>query len=328
MMNLKATTKNYSEGPSSGLRDSGPKKQFNAAGKKEDVLKGRDIGTYLNQVADPSWVDPAKMRQVGGDKLDKEAFLKLMLAQIKNQDPMNPLKSHETAAQLAQFSQLEQLTNLNDAVGELAEAQKPQNNFQALNFIGKTVSVDSSEIVRSKGDNQHEIRFNVPRDAEKVTTKIYSPSGDVIRTIESESLKKGSHKVTWGGNTDKAGLAPEGQYRVEIVGEDAKGSKIPVHTSFKGQVTGVNYTPLGPVLMVGDQSFKVSDITKIESSELKALQQSSEAKKTSTDVKNTNEGGLKAVEGGAPAAKTSKIDDIPMASALKNKIAQAIEEEK
>jgi flagellar basal-body rod modification protein FlgD len=63
---------------------------------------------------------------------------------MKNQDPTNPLKSHEMAAQLANFSSLEQMQNMNSTLTELKNGQKPSENYQALNLIGKAVAGDSS----------------------------------------------------------------------------------------------------------------------------------------------------------------------------------------
>src|SRR5438445_10608183 len=63
-----------------------------------------DVGSIANKLADPNWTDPSKkVRATGNPSLDKDAFFKLMLAQMKNQDPTNPMKSHEMAAQLANF---------------------------------------------------------------------------------------------------------------------------------------------------------------------------------------------------------------------------------
>ncbi|MCB0394502.1 MAG: flagellar biosynthesis protein FlgD, partial [Bdellovibrionales bacterium] len=151
MMNLKATTKAYSTAEQTSALKVPKEKNLDAIQEKE-VLQGKDIGTYLNQLADPNWVDPAKTRKVGGDEMGKDAFMKLLLAQFKNQDPTNPLQSHEMAAQLAQFSQVEQLANLNETVKNMADTQKPVGDYQALQFIGKTVSVDTGSIIREKGD--------------------------------------------------------------------------------------------------------------------------------------------------------------------------------
>lgn len=82
-----------------------------------------------------------------------------MLTQLKYQDPMNPLESHEMAAQLAQFSQLEQLQNVNDNIQGLTKAQTPMSNYQALNFIGKNIAADTEKVIRVKGDTSHDLRF-------------------------------------------------------------------------------------------------------------------------------------------------------------------------
>ena len=67
--------------------------------------------------------------------LDKEAFLKLLIAQLSNQDPMNPMEDREFIAQMAQFSSLEQMTNMSRTLEKMAEADK----FSAVNYVGKTV---------------------------------------------------------------------------------------------------------------------------------------------------------------------------------------------
>jgi flagellar basal-body rod modification protein FlgD len=123
----------------------------------------------------PNWIDPSKKaRTVGNSNLDKDAFFKLMLAQMKNQDPTNPLKSHEMAAQLANFSSLEQMQNINKTLGEMKEGQKPSENFQALNLIGKAVAGDSSKVIRGLNDKDHDFKFNLPMDASEVGIKVRS----------------------------------------------------------------------------------------------------------------------------------------------------------
>src|SRR5437870_3371860 len=85
-----------------------------AAGDLEKAYGTSDLGEVLNKAADPNYVESSKkIRAVGNNKLDKDAFLKLMLTQMKNQDPTKPMESHEMAAQLAQFTSLEQMNNMN-----------------------------------------------------------------------------------------------------------------------------------------------------------------------------------------------------------------------
>ena len=74
--------------------------------------------------------------------LDKDAFLRLLVEQLKNQDPMNPQDSSEFIAQMSQFSILEQITNLNDAVSDL---QQSQEMMEATGLLGQQVSVDTDD---------------------------------------------------------------------------------------------------------------------------------------------------------------------------------------
>jgi flagellar basal-body rod modification protein FlgD len=69
--------------------------------------------------------------------MGKEDFLKMLVAQLKNQDPLNPMSGTDFATQLAQFSSLEQLTNLNQGITNLGLYQTSQANLQAVNLIGK-----------------------------------------------------------------------------------------------------------------------------------------------------------------------------------------------
>ncbi len=76
--------------------------------------------------------------------LGQDEFLTLLVAQLQNQDPLNPTDATEFTAQLAQYSQLEQLFNLNDAMDGLSAAQTSSQKVSALSLIGKEVVVEDS----------------------------------------------------------------------------------------------------------------------------------------------------------------------------------------
>lgn len=236
----------------------------NVSATDADKIGGENVGEILNKVADPNWVDPAKARRgVGNDKLDKDAFFKLMLTQMKNQDPTNPLKPHEMSAQLAQFSSLEQMTNINQTLSEMKAGQKPTEQFQALSLIGKAVAGDSAKIIRAKGDKEHEIRFSLPQASQEVELKIKNSAGDAVRTYKINNAKAGDNKITWNGLDEKATATFPDEYTVSIEAKTGNGQKMAVKTDFEGVITGVNYTPEGPVLMVGQQTVRLRDLRKI-----------------------------------------------------------------
>lgn len=224
----------------------------------------QSIGDILNKVADPNFTDETKkMRTVGNNQLGKDAFMSLLLTQMKNQDPTNPLKSHEMAAQLAQFTSLEKLHNINDAIEGLRKDNRPEQNFQALNFIGKAIMADNSKIGRVSADEKHEVRFALGADAQNVTLKVKDANGAVVRTMEIKNLKSGKNEMTWNGLTDESRPAPPGDYTVSIDAIGSNGRKLMVDLKSEGIISGVNFTPKGPQLLIGKQVINLADVKSI-----------------------------------------------------------------
>lgn len=259
---IKVGTKSWSDASNSGIIKSDGNQNMTATDLAR--LGGDNVGDVLNRLSDPNYVDASKkIRAVGSDKLDKDAFMKLMLAQMKNQDPTNPLKSHEMAAQLAQFSSLEQLQNVNDNLGDLKTAQKPTETYQSLNFIGKAVMGDASKVTRLKGDKQHEFSFSLPDDVQKATVQVKDENGEVVRKIELRDLKKGENSWTWNGQNEAGHVQATGEYRFVIDAKNQFDKKVDVKTDFEGIISGVNYTAEGPVLLIGNQSIKLKNVKQI-----------------------------------------------------------------
>jgi len=235
-----------------------------SAADKDKFFEGKDVGEVLNKLADPNYVNPAKkMRSVGNSQLDKDSFLKLLLAQMKNQDPTNPLKSHEMAAQLAQFTSLEKLTNIDQSIEGLRKDQAPLQSYESLNLIGKAVSSDSSKIIRSTADEAHNVRFNLPQDAQKAKVEIKDASGAVVRTLELASLKQGRNEINWNGMLEDGSKANPGEYSASIEAHGSNGRKLAVETKFDGIIDGVQFTAQGPMLTIGKQQLRLSDVSKI-----------------------------------------------------------------
>lgn len=288
MMSSKVGTKAFVEPRAQATQSADVEKTMTA--QQLEQLGGKDVGEVLNKVADPNYIDPAKrVRHVGSDKLDKDAFMKLMLAQMKNQDPTNPLKSHEMAAQLAQFSSLEQLQNVNTNLDQMRAAQKPAETYQSLNFIGKAVAGDSAKISRVKGDTIHDFNYAIPVDAKKVSITVKDANGELVRKVDFANLKAGANIWRWNGETERGEAAKAGDYKIVVDAESTLGQKLDVKSDFQGIISGVNYTPDGPVLMIGNQSIKLQDVKRIfDRSEIQQDQKNDQNSKikTSAALKN------------------------------------------
>ncbi|MDZ4084314.1 MAG: flagellar hook capping FlgD N-terminal domain-containing protein [Bdellovibrionales bacterium] len=271
VMGVKRGTQMWSENKNDqaalrqGATQDAPAANTAAAGDFQKAYGDQAIGDVLNKIADPNWVDPArKVRTTGSNELDKDAFFKLMLTQMKNQDPTNPMQSHEMAAQLAQFSSLEQLNNIGTGVENLAKAQTGQGNFGALAFIGKRVTGDASKISRASGDTEHGFNFSLAQDATKSKITIKDITGKTVRVLELAALKKGANSIKWNGLTDEGLPARAGEYKFSIEATGSNGGKVYAQSSFEGRISGVDFTPQGPMVIVNGQSIRLSDVKKIE----------------------------------------------------------------
>lgn len=263
MLSVKTGTQSWSATPQKV--DFDPEKSNSlSSSEQKNFFADQNIGDVLNKAADPNWVDPSKqIRKVGDNQLDKDAFMKLLLTQMKHQDPTNPLQSHEMAAQLAQFSSLEKLTNINDGINSLTKAQAPSRNFEALSLIGKAVDGDSAKIDRTDETDEHGIAFTLPSEALNLKVNIKDSNGKVIRTLDMAQLKSGKNEITWNGKEDDGRSAPKGTYMAELEAHGSNGQKIFANTRFQGVISGVNFTPQGPVLMMGKQSVALKDVKEI-----------------------------------------------------------------
>lgn len=262
-MDVKGGTRTWSPAEQTSALKPDTAKTMSAQDAEKALGTVPDMGELLNKVADPNWVDPSKTRKVGNNQLDKDAFLKLMLTQMKYQDPTNPMKSHEMASQLAQFTSLEQLNNINSTLEGLKNAQQPQTNYQALNFIGKKVAGDSSKVVRVAGDKYHDFNFHLPADAKEVVVEVKDGNGDTIRTLKAANLKKGANAIQWNGLTEDGTPARPGEYKLSAEGVSPTNAKLFVKSEFDGKITGMNFTSSGPVLLVGNQTVRLQDVKKI-----------------------------------------------------------------
>ena len=267
-MGAKLGTKTWSEKPVKA--EMSQTDVTNLTPDQKQKIGAEDLNAVLNKAADKDWVDPSKkVAGHGNSNMDKDAFFRLMLAQLKNQDPMNPLKNHEMAAQLAQFSSLEQMSNMNTTLTKMEGKNSQPENFQALNLIGKTVAGDSSRVVRSKFDKAHDFNFNLPQDASEANVKLMSAKGELVREYKMTNLKSGANKISWNGKNEGGIEQAAGEFFFQVEAKNNNGNKIPVKTEFQGVISGLSFSAEGPILQVGSQTIKMKDVRQITDPSIK-----------------------------------------------------------
>lgn len=198
--------------------------------------------------------------------LDKDAFMKLMIEQLKYQDPLNPMDNTEFSAQLAQFSSLEQLSNLNESVKESIDANyyltQSINNTLTATLIGKDVKVESNGFYND-GNNSVEFGYNLPENAKSVTINIYDAAGNLVKEIKNADSDMGDHKLSWDFSDNNGEKLPEGIYGFEIVAKDMEGEDMDAGQFLYGSISGVKFTDEGTQIMIDDVAYQLADILEI-----------------------------------------------------------------
>jgi len=200
--------------------------------------------------------------------LGKNDFLKLLLAELQHQDPLNPASSTEFVAQLAQFSSLEQLTTMNSSLEATLKYNQSLsesiNNSVIVNLIGKTVTAQSNEFAFD-GLSPVQLSFELDNDVASGTVKILDSDQNTIREISLDSLSKGLRSVTWDGLTALGVPAKSEGYTYEVTAYDRTGNPVTVSPVFIGVVNGISYREgksyldIGGVLVPFDQVKDIID---------------------------------------------------------------------
>lgn len=187
--------------------------------------------------------------------LDKDDFLRIMIAQMKNQDPTNPFKAEQMATEMAQFSSVEQLHNVNQNLTKMSAENKPLERLAMTNLIGKTVTVSRDRFPHNQGQSES-LKFDLPKDAGQVKIAIVSETGEAILEKELGSSKKGEVSFQWDGKKSNSLVAGSGNYLFRIEAKDDQGRPILMDPSRKAKVVGLSFERGETVLLVGDTNYQ------------------------------------------------------------------------
>jgi len=221
---------------------------------------------YVNELI-PTYNEPVSAgAETSREKeLGRDAFLKLLVAQLQHQDPLNPMESSEFTAQLAQFSSLEQLFNINDNLEVIKETKNEQIPENLLDYIGKEVkSAESNITVHDGKGSEGSYSLTGPGD---VIISILDSEGAEIRTIYKKDQEPGEYDFYFDGNDDNGYPVPDGEYAFSVRAVDDEGFPVVVDSGLSGKVTAVTYQGDTPYLVVGDHLINPQNITEVRLSE-------------------------------------------------------------
>jgi flagellar basal-body rod modification protein FlgD len=198
-------------------------------------------------------------------EMDRDAFIKMFLAQMQNQDPLNPMDGTEFASQLAQFSSLEQLFNVNESLESLSTTQDNQARYEALSLIGKEVLLEGNQLALN-GEDTARGAFDLDQSAE-CTVTISDDRGIPVRTLSLGTLQAGSHEFQWDGESTAGAEMPEGSYEFEITALTPLGESVRVTPKVLGTVDRVRLEGDTSTLYIGDLAVDLGSVLDVRLAE-------------------------------------------------------------
>ncbi len=191
----------------------------------------------------------------------KDRFLSLLVAQMKNQDPLNPLDNAQVTSQMAQLSTVQGIENMNSTLQALAASLGVNQMAQAANLIGRGVLVPGNSI--SPAQLEDVMGFELSRPADKVTIDILDAGGGVVRSLNLGPRDDGMNLLAWDGLTNSGVAAPAGQYSFNINAVQG-GQPVGSTTLHLGLVNSVSQGSQGVQLnLAGNKSVGYAEIRQI-----------------------------------------------------------------
>jgi flagellar basal-body rod modification protein FlgD len=218
----------------------------------DDISK---TGTLLDSLRTKENADTGtttKSEPKRNDVVKKEEFLNILVTQLKNQDPLNPMENDRFAVDLAQFSQLEQLINLNE------KFDKPGGGDASsmAQYLGHDVAFKGSSIqLGDENADSIDVVLNAPG---QVNLDVLDSEGKVVESVSLGYQEAGRHTFDLNGKTPFSG-----QYSFKVTTASAGGSDVEAESYILGQVTGFILGPDGK-LLVGEREVNVGDVALVK----------------------------------------------------------------
>ena len=191
----------------------------------------------------------------------QDRFLKLLVTQMKNQDPLNPMDNAQLTSQMAQLSTVSGIDKLNSTLQALSDSMAVSQSVSATSMIGRGVLIPGSAISLTNGQAIGGVDLAQPADSVKVTIK--DPAGNTVRTLQLGAQEAGVVPFSWDGQTDLGATAAKGSYSFTADAILAGNAMTPATLAF-GMVNAVTPGAQGATLDVGQLgSFALSAVKQV-----------------------------------------------------------------
>jgi flagellar basal-body rod modification protein FlgD len=218
----------------------------------------------LSAPAVPGTTGSTGALKTGSADLGRDEFLKLLVAQLQNQNPMDPSAPEEFSAQLAQFSSLEQLVNVNDKL----EAQLVANGAvtaavvasSAMTLAGREVLISGSTLIVDASGESPPLTIGVASPGGEASLQIFDSAGNAVEEVSLGPIGGGRQTIDV---SEYVSDLDEGRYTYEVTVLSEDGTPVEVQPLYRMRVEGVRFGPNGPQVSDGVQEFSIADILEI-----------------------------------------------------------------
>lgn len=211
---------------------------------------------------DPVTGLPTTQTSSGSAVKDQEdRFLKLLVTQMQNQDPLNPMDNAQVTSQMAQLSTVTGIEKLNTTLSAMSQSQ----TYQSAGLIGHGVLAPGAfmNLSTSNGVSSAVAGVDFPKMADKVTVKVFNEANQLVREIDLGKQAAGSTTFSWDGKTDAGAAAPDGAYHFTVQATQSGESVAPISLSV-GMVNSVLLDKAGPKLVVeGMGNLNIGEVRQI-----------------------------------------------------------------
>ncbi len=191
----------------------------------------------------------------------QDRFMKLLITQMKNQDPLNPLDNAQVTSQLAQLSTVSGIDKMNSTLQSLMGSLQANQSVQAAGMIGHGVLVPGKQIALSAGKAVFGV--DLAASADKVQISVKDAAGKVVHSIDLGGRDAGTAALTWDGVRDDGSKAADGAYTIEVAASTGT-AKVDATALGFGQVASVSTGAQGVKLNVpGLGAVSMSDVRQI-----------------------------------------------------------------
>lgn len=177
-----------------------------------------------------------------------ERFLTLLVTQLRNQDPLNPLDNAQITSQLAQLSTVSGINKLNDTLSSLSASMDAREYLQSASLVGRTVITTGNKVTLADGKATG--AFELASSADSVTVAIADAAGKELRRIELGAAPSGVTSFSWDGLDGTGAAVKGGTYTISVTASSG-GKSVAATPLAAGVVTGLVPGAGGGSLNVG-----------------------------------------------------------------------------